>query len=439
MTRPNEPADDSGITSARADDDPVADALDTGIGTGPREEPLAPAGSGGQAAEAVSATGTAAGIGTSTSTSTGTGTSTSTTEDHVTPADAGVQENLTRSPGVTGAPVTARSPRRAGRIARLWSAWVALWDRREDVTALASVRIILALVILYDNVQILLHDLVVPLYAVPPDGYADNYPGWSLKLLGHGPHGTTILFWTVMIATLAMLTGTFTRLACAVYVVVSSQLAYLAPQGDRGIDMMIRIFIGVLAFSQSHARWSVDSLLRRAIRRPYSRLVPAWPRYLLMLQLVWIYFSGGVNKSGAEWGPLGGFLALANTLADPHFARFAPGYIPTILPITRIATAVTVTFEITSPIWLLLYYFADTPPPANQATRIARLREFLNRRHARWIWMATGASFHVGIAVTMRLGIFPFGMLALYPTLLMPREVAAIGERLRFRRRRLAA
>ena len=43
--------------------------------------------------------------------------------------------------------------------------------------------------------------------------------------------------------------------------------------------------------------------------------IPAWPRYLLFVQLIWVYFSGGHNKTGLEWTPSGGFTALANAVA----------------------------------------------------------------------------------------------------------------------------
>jgi hypothetical protein len=40
---------------------------------------------------------------------------------------------------------------------------------------------------------------------------------------------------------------------------------------------------------------------------------------------------------------------------------------------------------------------------------------------------------HAGIAVTMQLGMFPFGILALYPALLGPEDTAALLQRLRLR------
>jgi hypothetical protein len=85
-------------------------------------------------------------------------------------------------------------------------------------------------------------------------------------------------------------------------------------------------------------------------------------------------------------------------------------------------------FELGAPLMLLLTYYAAT------AGRPGRLRRWCNRLRLRWIWIALGVSFHLGIALTMRLGIFPAAMLALYPVLLFPEEIARLRARLARRR-----
>ena len=55
--------------------------------------------------------------------------------------------------------------------------------------------------------------------------------------------------------------------------------------------------------------------------------------------------------------------------------------------------------------------------------RPGRIRHWCNRWRLRWIWIALGLAFHVGIAIFLRLGIFPWGMLALYPVLLRADEL----------------
>jgi hypothetical protein len=95
---------------------------------------------------------------------------------------------------------------------------------------------------------------------------------------------TAWLAWGLTVgACVAVITGTFTRVACVVLALLSAQLAYMAPDGDRGIDKLLRVTLLVLALSKSHACWTVDALVwRRVFKRPIggaSGLIPAWPRY----------------------------------------------------------------------------------------------------------------------------------------------------------------
>ncbi|HVK85870.1 MAG TPA: HTTM domain-containing protein [Kofleriaceae bacterium] len=300
---------------------------------------------------------------------------------------------------------------------RAWAAWVRLWDRREPPTALALVRILLGLAMLLDLVHLAWIGMVTPLFARPPDGFAAAYDGWASALVGTGPGAAFALWLTATIAAACITAGAATRVACVVFVVVTAQLGYIAPGADRGSHMIARVMIAILACSGCHARWSVDAWVRARLGRAFPAEVPAWPRYLLLLQLLWIYFSAGHNKDAGEWGLSGGFLALANAVGDPHFARFDPAWVDTVLPLLRVGTVLTMAFELTAPLYLVWLYYAET------ADRGGRVRALCNRLRLRWVWIALGVSFHLGIAVFLRIGIFPWAMLALYPVLLRPSEL----------------
>lgn len=279
---------------------------------------------------------------------------------------------------------------------KIWRAWVELMDRREPATALALVRIALPLVLLADLVWVAHLGLVDAVWSPPPDGYATAYTSW----MGLGAHG---LYALAVISLVAIAAGAATPVACVVFVLVSAQLSALSPNCESAIDMLARVVFVILALSRCNVRWSVDAWIARKRGRPMPAEIPAWPRYLLMLQLVWMYFSGGQNKAGAGWGPHGGFTALANALTDPHSARWAAGWISVAYPLTRVATALTMLFELGAPLYLYAYY-----------------RRW---RRVRYAWIALGIMFELGIALTLRLGSFPFGMLALYPVLLYPEEL----------------
>ena len=321
---------------------------------------------------------------------------------------------------------------------RLWRAWVELNDRREQPTVLVVTRILVALAILGDLVHAWLLDVVGAVWAPPPHGtgYAsiwDPLPPFMVRWFGPGVDTAHLVFWLAVAASVLLLVGAATRVSAVVLALMLAQLGHMAPEGDRGIDFLLRTAVAILALSSCHARFSVDAWVRRRLfKRPFPELVPAWPRYLLFAQVVWMYFSAGHNKGDAAWGPLGGFSALANILSDPHFARFDGAWIPYAMPLLAVGTATTVLFEWSSPLLPLLTWWHRTPE------RPGRLRRIANKLRLRWVWIATGVVFHIGIAVTMRLGVFPWGMLALYPVLFHPDELERAARWLRARVARTA-
>jgi hypothetical protein len=340
-----------------------------------------------------------------------------------------------------GAAGDGRAARRRNPLMRALSWWVGVWDHREPPTALALVRILVATVLLGDLLQALLYGLVPTIWGPPPEGLGWGGVGMNGSAIGRwlGPSTETAwLLWggTVVIA-LCVIFGVLTRVTCILLALAWAQLGWMSPDSDRGIDFMLRAVLMVLACSSCHARWSVDAWVRRKLRRPFPALVPAWPRYLLILQLVWIYFSAGHNKSDGAWGPLEGYSALANILTDPHFARFPATWIQWFYPLLQVATGLTMVFELGSPLMLPLTYWSAT------RDRPGFLRRWANKLRLRWVWIFLGVQFHIGIGVMMRLGIFPWGMLALYPVLFHPEELARaetwIRSRLsRFRARQIA-
>jgi len=295
-----------------------------------------------------------------------------------------------------------------------WRAWVALMDRRESASALAAVRIACALVLLCDQLWTNHVGLVMPMWTAAPDGFGTAYSGWSDSFGAGG-------LWALAVASLAFVAvGAFTRPACLVFVLVSAEQSAIAPNCESAIDQLMRVVFIVLALSRCNAKWSIDAVVTRRMGRPMPALIPAWPRYVLLVQLVWVYFSGGINKSSGAWGPQGGFSALGYALMDPHNGRLDPDLVATVFPLTRVATALTMAFELTAIAYLLWLYYAATPG------RPGRLRRWCNRLRLRWAWLGLGIAFEVGIAIGLKLGAFPFGMLALFPVLLLPAEVERV-------------
>lgn len=305
--------------------------------------------------------------------------------------------------------------------------WVAFWDRREGPESLALLRILVPLVILLDLGTTLSLGLLPGLWAPPPYGLGwvgptDAAPPLT-RILGASEATAALVAGLAVAGALLLMLGLFHRAGAVVLAFATAELARLAPDGERAVDILLRIAVLVLAFSRADACWSASAYLRaRAGRAPVVE-IPAWPRHLLFLQLVWVYFSAAHNRGGAAWWPWGDFAALSNVLSDPHYARFAPGWTAPVYPLTQAATALTMLFELGAPLLVPLTLID------RGALGAGRFGELLRRYRVRFVFLGTGVLLHLGIWLTMRLGIFSVGMLSLYSALLDPTEIRALLAR----------
>ena len=72
---------------------------------------------------------------------------------------------------------------------------------------------------------------------------------------------------------------------------------------------------------------------------------------------------------------------------------------------------------------LLAYHYRDT------RHRPGRLRHFFLKWDVRLIYVLLGVCFHILLAFSLRLGIFPAAMLALYPAFFHPTEFLRLARR----------
>jgi hypothetical protein len=307
-----------------------------------------------------------------------------------------------------------------------WAWWAGLWARAESPRVLALVRIFTAIVLLYDFWTVWDLGLVLTLWGMPAAGglgdVMSRVPVPELYQWFPPTEATAYGAWAVMVAALVCLaTGLFTPVAAAVALVVSAQLAQVLPLGDRGIDLMVRNVLCLLVFSGSGRVWSLDALLFRGgvLGRLFGPrdLVPAWPRHLLVLQVLVMYFMAGIQKTSVTWWPFGSYGALYLILQDPSIAAWRFAWLEKVFPLTQLASAATMVFELGAGPILLAWWFRDT------RLRGGRARALFNRIDLHKWWMFVGVGLHVGIAATMSLGIFPYAMLSLYPAFFHPDEL----------------
>lgn len=318
----------------------------------------------------------------------------------------------------------------------LLSRWVRLWDRRETGESLALVRILVPLVILWDLVEVALRGLVVALWApvelggIGPASVSDPVVAFY-AWFGASITSTWVLFGLTIASSLTLALGLCSRLSALVLLFAYAQLGALSPDADRGIDTLLRNVLLVLALSPAGATLSLDALIREG-RLHSDREVHAWARYLIIAQLVVLYFFAGILKQSANWSFSGGYAALFLVLHKPHFTRFGipHEWLVALYPLVQLATFATVTWERAAVLLPLMLYLRST------AERPGRVRALCNRLRLLELWVATGVFFHLALAVLLTLGMFPWGCLALYPALASPRTLRqwAVFARARLRR-----
>jgi hypothetical protein len=310
--------------------------------------------------------------------------------------------------------------------------WVGLWDRREGAVSLALIRILLAFVVFYDLFSIAYHGLPLLLWAPKELGGVhdilsrSDLPLW-FRWFGHSSAAVFGLYITVVASLLAFGAGFLTRFSGLIFLLSYAQTAIINDQADRGIDRMIRIVVLLLIFSQSGRALSLDAKRKTGSFFGDGRLIPSWPRYLIVIQLVVMYWCAGVEKFAVSWYPWGGYSALYTILQDPIFATLDFSFLgsPWLYPLTQLATGVSHLWEWTFPVMLLCFYYRDT------RSRPGRLRHFFLKWDVRLGYVLMGLIFHISLALTLRLGIFPAAMLALYPAFFHPKEIAAFFSRFR--------
>lgn len=316
-----------------------------------------------------------------------------------------------------------------------WRAWVALCAEEEAPTVLAVIRIGVAAVLLVDLLLAARPGLVATLWGPSSAGglaavdTLEPSPVHAFRLFGATAATAMAVHRVACASAITLLLGAFCRTSALVLAVSLVELAGMHPQGDRGIDVLLRNVLFLLACSGCGRALAIDAWREHGRWLPDLR-APAWPRRLIVVQLLWMYFSAGVHKSQLSWWPPGGFSALYVVLLDPHFAAFdLSPWLAHVYPLTQLGTAATMLFEVGAPLMGLALWYRRT------AHRGGRMRAAFAALRVREVWLALGIGFHVALIFTIRLGIFPWGMLALYPAFLTPAELGRVVSRMGWRRR----
>jgi hypothetical protein len=266
-----------------------------------------------------------------------------------------------------------------------WARWVAFTRRDMDARPLALVRNLACLAILADLLQVGCLGLVQTLFRPSQAGGLSVVQDDANVLVALSASWGGPVAYVVTLACLSLaMVGIGTRPALVIGLLAYAQLGHLYPPGDRAIDRLLRSALLVVVLSGAHRRFSLTGT--RADR------VPAWPADTIRLLLVLVYLSAGISKLQQQpgWLAWGGTPVLYRVMGDPMGAHVDPVAALPFWPLLRFLGWGTIALEVSAP--LVFTRFAP-------------------------YWAVAGASMHLGIALTMDLGMFSWGMLALYPIL----------------------
>lgn len=309
--------------------------------------------------------------------------------------------------------------RRVGQaLRRWWRAWVELLSIREPGTSLARFRIAVGLVILYSLTSMIAADLVEVMWVDAAHGGLQTLDAghWLVALLGGRTPGTA---WTLVGSGLVLAGMLAVGLGGRLTVLATLQVYYALVTAKStltgGYDTLIINGLWILFLSECTATLSVDCR-RKTGRWRSDRPVPAWPRYLLILQLVVVYTTTGMYKLSPVWTPGGDHSALYWVFQDPTWRRFDMDFTASWYWVTQLATAVTWWWEVTAPLLLVVYWLRYTKD------RGGRLRALVRRYDLRKVWAAVGIGLHLGIVVMLNVGPFSPISLSYYLSLIPPRD-----------------
>ncbi|MEL6342209.1 MAG: HTTM domain-containing protein [Myxococcota bacterium] len=307
----------------------------------------------------------------------------------------------------------------------LWYRFVTWLWTQEIGTPLAVFRILFGLTLLWDLIDIGLSGALEMLWLPEPIGYRMPSPR---KLMGfETPTSVSGILWgygITVTAVTALSVGVGARGAAFLSLLGTQYLLSLNTSAFGGHDRVFTNGLFLLIFARSDETLSLSCWLRN---RQWTSIqpVPAWPRYLMVYQLVMIYVFTGVQKLGAVWWPMGELLAVHYALLLPHYARGDWWWVAWLSPLTKAASLITVVWEMTWWVVLLWFWLNRT------ADRGGRLRRLAERFDLRLLYILIGVGMHGTVWLMMNLGPFSAVTLSFYAVLFRHDEFLAGWQRLR--------
>lgn len=257
-----------------------------------------------------------------------------------------------------------------------------------DLRSLAALRIVLALIVLFD-----LASRATNLAAHYSDGgilprsiQVDKLDPWlfSLNLMNGTAEFQGMLFCVTALAAVAMLVGYRTRLMVIIVWLLVMSIQWRNYLVGYSADELVRLLLFWSMFLPLGACWSVDHL-RGTVPEPPSTRVLSMATAGLFLQIAFMYWFTALLKSGLEWRVDG--TALYFALSARQIGTPLGTYLLQFPELLKVLTFSTLAIEIVAPLLLFSPFFTVS---------------------ARMAGIAIIVSLHAGISMTLAVGFFPW-------------------------------
>jgi HTTM domain len=285
---------------------------------------------------------------------------------------------------------------------RAVDAWERFWFEPVATSTFALYRIALAVVILGWTLS-----LSPGLYAFfSNDGVLPEQPSypddarWGLLGIFESDIALTLLFFVLLIASLAILVGFRTRLAALVAFVCLASFERRNPFVLNSGDQLVQVLAFYLVLMPAGVSLSVDRMLKRGEAFWEFPARPIWPLRLVQIQVSILYLSAVWAKvRGSTWND-GTAVSYAFRVGD--IARFpVPDFVTDSLLIVNLLTYGTLAVELS--LGILVW----------------------NRVLRPWVLLA-GIALHLGIDYAVRVGFFSYAVFVAYIAFLPPQTASAL-------------
>jgi len=259
-------------------------------------------------------------------------------------------------------------------------------------------------------------------------GYRGLKTNWLLELLGPSTGVIDGLMVVSLLGGAFLTLGLGGRVTAFVALQAFLPLTRANPHSGGSFEHFLTNALWLLVLCRATATWSADCRLRTG-RWGSDRRIGAWARWLVLLQIVLVYGTTGLQKGSSQWTPLGGFSAVYYALRDPAWNRWDFAWLGWLEPLLAVSTACVWLFETG---WILVPFILWWQRHEGSGGRLGR---WVRRWDPRPAILLFGASMHLGILVFLEVGTFSWLTMCFYVALWTPDEVRAAARKLLSARR----